>query len=49
MKIDILVTSNYFDLNSGGLDSDEPWRGRWERGVLVECVGQQEKEEGQEK
>ena len=26
-------------LISGGLDSTEPWQGRWSGGVLVECVG----------
>ena len=26
-------------LISGGLDSAEPWQGRWSGGVLVECVG----------
>ena len=38
-------------LFSGGLDTDEPWQGRWERGVLVECVGTPpdgEREEEQE-
>ena len=30
----------YFIL--GGLDSAEPWQGRWASGVLVECVGRPE-------
>ena len=28
---------------AGGLDTDEPWQGRWESGVLVECHGEQER------
>ena len=28
---------------SGGLDTDEPWQGRWEGGVLVECHGEPER------
>jgi hypothetical protein len=31
-------------LFAGGLDVDEPWQGRWEGGVLVECHGEQERE-----
>ena len=34
--------------SSGGLDTDEPWQGRWEGGVLVECHGEQERK-GQDK
>ena len=26
----------------GGLDTSEPWQGRWNGGVLVECVGRAE-------
>ena len=26
----------------GGLDSAEPWQGRWAGGILVECVGRQD-------
>jgi hypothetical protein len=28
----------------GGLDNPEPWQGRWNGGVLVECVGRAEPE-----
>ena len=24
---------------TGGLDTAEPWQGRWAGGILVECVG----------
>ena len=33
---------NFFSI-PGGLDTDEPWQGRWEGGVLVECHGEQER------
>ena len=26
----------------GGLDTAEPWQGRWAGGILVECVGNQD-------
>ena len=38
---------NFFSI-PGGLDTDEPWQGRWEGGVLVECHGEQERK-GQDK
>ena len=31
--------TNIARLISGGLDTAEPWQGRWAGGVLVECVG----------
>ena len=27
---------------TGGLDTAEPWQGRWAGGILVECVGNRE-------
>ena len=27
---------------TGGLDTAEPWQGRWAGGILVECVGNQD-------
>ena len=32
---------------TGGLDNSEPWQGRWERGVVVECHGNPDQNEGQ--
>ena len=29
----------FFRLFLGGLDTAEPWQGRWAGGILVECVG----------
>ncbi|TRY75710.1 hypothetical protein TCAL_01259 [Tigriopus californicus] len=35
-KRDYLTTGSHW--HRSGLDSDEPWQGPWERGVVVECV-----------
>ena len=29
-------------MSIGGLDTAEPWQGRWAGGILVECVGNQD-------
>ena len=42
------MTDVFFFSFPGGLDTDEPWQGRWEGGVLVECHGEQERK-GQDK
>lgn len=42
------MTDVIFFFLPGGLDTDEPWQGRWEGGVLVECHGEQERK-GQDK
>ena len=35
---------NFLYFSIGGLDVSEPWQGRWNGGVLVECVGRKEPE-----
>ena len=46
--MELVMTIFLHSFLAGGLDTDEPWQGRWEGGVLVECHGEQERK-GQSK
>ena len=39
-----MIPNSSFFFSLGGLDVSEPWQGRWNGGVLVECVGRKEPE-----